>query len=309
LVSSKEIPPGGEGKIDVTFKTERRKNINRKKITVTSNDPTNPRLQIEIVADLEQLLGSSPRRQWFGRMKQSDTITKTFTIEGKKLDDVKLGEIKLKLEDNKSAYTWKANDTKDDSGRHLTIDVTVDASKLKPGRFNDILIATTNIEKAEKLELFLSGEVMGLITANPRRLYFGQFELNKEMVKTVTFTANNDKPFKVLDVSIPEGEFKIDPWGREASTEHTLTVRLTPKLDRDRIRSEMTVKTDMDKHENIVVDIHAYKQRLRPEKDLPRKAPREFSKTSTLKDNPGSKMLNNTADKKQEMDSKSKEKK
>ncbi|MCD4652467.1 DUF1573 domain-containing protein [bacterium] len=264
MVSAKEIPPGGEGKIDVTFKTQRRKGINRKKITVTSNDPTSPRLQIEIVADLEQFLDASPRRQWFGRLKQDETITKTFKIEGKKVADVKIGNIHLKVDDHKSAYSWKINESMAEDGRKISIDVTVNATKIATGRFNDVLLVETSVKEAGELELHLSGEILGPVSVNPRRLYFGQFDLNQEMVKTITLTPNNDEPFKILEASIPEGEFKIDPWNREKANEHTLTVRLNPKLDRERIRSALDVKTDMDKQPDLSVDIHAYKRRSKP---------------------------------------------
>jgi len=264
LVSAKEIPPGGEGKIDVTFKTERRKGVNKKKITVTSNDPENPRLLLEISADLEQLLDASPRRQWFGRIKQDEVITKTFTFEGKEVDNIKIEKLALKDEANQDAYTWKILDEKTPEGRSLKVDVTVDASKIPPGRFNDVLIARTSLDEAGEVELYLSGEVLGPITINPRRLYFGQYELNQEMVKTVTLTSSNDIPFKILETSIPEQEFAVDPWNREAALEHTLTIRLSPKMDRDRIRSAMTIKTDMKDQDNVEVDIHAYKRRSRP---------------------------------------------
>jgi len=264
LVSAKEIPPGGEGKIDVTFKTQRRKGVNRKKITVNSNDPENPRLQIEIVADLEQVLDASPRRQWYGRIKQEETLTKTFTLEGKEVANVKLKNLRLKTDKFKEAFTWKINDDISEEGRKLTVDVTLTAQSIPPGRFNAILIADTNIKDIKQLELNLSGEVLGPITINPRRLYFGQFEMNNEMVKTITLTANNDIPFKIMDVSSSEAEFKIDPWSGVAGNEHTITVRLTPKLDRDRIRATLEIKTDMEKQSDVSVDIHAYKRRSRP---------------------------------------------
>lgn len=63
----KEIPPGEEGKIKVTFKTANRTGINKHNVTVTSNDQTNPNLQLEVVADLYQLLTVAQLDKWFAR--------------------------------------------------------------------------------------------------------------------------------------------------------------------------------------------------------------------------------------------------
>lgn len=293
MVSAKEIPPGGEGKIDVTFKTQRRKGVNRKKITVNSNDPTNPRLQLEIVADLEVLLDASPRRIWFGRLKQDEMITKSFSIEGRELDKLQLSNFHLKSDKFTKAVSWKVEDVmmtetdvekakaKDDEkkkdekfkkdpsinrqvGRNILIHVTLDGSEVPPGRFNEVLLVDSNVKEVPELELHLSGEILGPISSNPKRLYFGQYEKNVEMVKTMTLTANNNVPFKVLEVNCDDQEFKIEPWKSGDALEHTLTVRLTPKLERDRIRSSLKIVTSMEKQKDITVDIHAYQRRTRP---------------------------------------------
>ncbi|MBN1878705.1 DUF1573 domain-containing protein [bacterium] len=266
MASAKEIPPGGEGKIDVSFKTERRKGVNRKQITITTNDPESPRIQIEVIADLEELLAASPNRQWFGQMKQDETVTRPFVFEGKLLGEAQLSNIRIKEDSpNRNAYTWKLKDTTTGETRELSLDVTVDATKIQPGRFTDIMLITTNLEKSPEIQLNLSGEVMGPIAATPQRLYFGQFEVNKEMEKTITLTSNTGQPFKIINASIDEKEFKIDPWKRDAAIEHTLKIRLFTDVPTDRIRTSLNITTDMGAQPNVQVEIHAYQQRSRPE--------------------------------------------
>ena len=62
MASAKEIPPGGEGQIDVTFKTGKAIGPIAKSITVTSNDPVNPSLTLQVKADLEALFVAKPDR-------------------------------------------------------------------------------------------------------------------------------------------------------------------------------------------------------------------------------------------------------
>ena len=60
VLKNKEVLPGGEGQIEVTFDTNRRGGDNHKTITVFSNDPSNPRAELEIRANVETLLTLVP---------------------------------------------------------------------------------------------------------------------------------------------------------------------------------------------------------------------------------------------------------
>lgn len=233
---------------------------------MTTNDPENPVIQLEVVADLQQLLAASPNRHWFGQIKQDEVITRQFTFEGSKLNEVTLTSVRLK-EDSKNtdAYTWKIHDVKQDGSRQLTLDVTVHANRIQPGRFGDILVVETDLEPSFILELYLTGDVLGPISANPQRLYFGQFEMNQEMENVLRLTANTEKPFRILTASIDDNEFRIDPWARDAAADHTITIRFLPKEIRDRIRTALVITTDLEAQPVMEIEIHAYQRRTRPD--------------------------------------------
>ncbi len=266
--------------------------MNRKQITVNTNDPSAPRTQLEVVVDLEELLAAAPNRQWYGQIKQDELVTKPFVFEGKLLAEAQISNIRIKEDSpNRDAYSWKIQDSGPGENRTLTMDVTVDAKKIRPGRFNDILLMTTNLEKVPELQLNLSGEVMGPISATPQRLYFGQFEVNKEMEKTISFTSNSGQPFKILNAAIDNKVFKIDPWNRDSAITHTLTIRLLTDAPADRIRTNLIVATDMEAQSEVQVEVHAYQQRTRPENpqvkpdpsSMKSEAPRSTSDLSSFK--------------------------
>lgn len=239
--------------------------MNRKQITVNTNDPQSPRIQLEVIADLEELLAASPNRQWFGQIKQNEKVTRPFVFEGKLLGDASLSDIRIKENSpNQTAYTWELKDAASETGRQLTLDVTVDSSKIQPGRFNDVLLISTGIKEIPQLELNLSGEIMGPISATPQRLYFGQFVVGQEMEKPITLTSNNGQPFRILNAVIDEKEFKIDPWNRDAATTHELKIRMMTDVPKDRIRTSLVVTTDMQAQPTLQVEVHAYQQRTRP---------------------------------------------
>ena len=247
-------------------------------------------MQLEVVADLYHLLTVAPTRQWFGQVKQAEETTRQFVFEGLKVNEVEFTSLKLKDElKNQDAYTWKINDAKTDETRQLTLDVTVHGDKIPPGRFGDVLIIETNLEPTVTLELVLTGEILGPVSANPQRLYFGQFEIDKEMENVLILIANTDIPFKILSASIEDSEFKIDSWNRESLTEHSLTIRFLPKETRDRIRTSLSIKTDLESQPNLEVEIHAYQRRTGQARDMKQMDARSL--TSSIKESDSSSVI------------------
>lgn len=221
-------------------------------------------MQLEVLADLQIILHANPTRQWFGQIRQDETATRTFTFEGSRMHEARLTDIRLKDgADNPEAYSWILEDTRDDAEGGLALNITVDATKISPGRFNDMLVVSTNFDEMSEMEFLLSGEVLGPISANPQRLYFGQFEVGKEMTNTVTLKANNNVPFRILDASIEDQEFKVDPWKGDASTEHELLLRFNPDTPRDRARTTLIISTDMDAQQELQIEVHGYQRRTR----------------------------------------------
>ena len=53
LLAKKEIPAGGEGKIEVTLKTGKRKRKLVKYISVYTNDPKNKKIKLKLIANIK----------------------------------------------------------------------------------------------------------------------------------------------------------------------------------------------------------------------------------------------------------------
>ncbi len=89
MASAKEIPPGGEGKIDVTFNTKNRRGKQSKKVTVLSNDSKEPKLILTVSADLKEVLGVEPQALNFGTIRWDETSTQTLQLIGEEVAMVK----------------------------------------------------------------------------------------------------------------------------------------------------------------------------------------------------------------------------
>jgi hypothetical protein len=267
LASAKEIPPGGEGKIKVTFHTERRCGINRHRVTVESNDPESPSIPLEVVADLYIALAVSPARHTLDQIKPNETVTRTFVFEGEMLEQAEITGIRLKEDvPYPDAFTWLLNDSVNGGIRDLSLDVSVNAALIPPGRFAAALVVSTNIDMPD-LELRLIGDILKHIDAKPPRLYLRHMEITCDTENQILFKSNTGIPFRILDASIEDPDFKIDPWNSEAGLEHRITFRYCPDAPRDRFLTKLVITTDLDTHREVDVDIHAYQRSFTPGTD------------------------------------------
>jgi len=80
LLSAKSIPPGQSGQIEATVKTEGVAGRVTKSITVHSNDPRAPQLQLQLTAMVEAELSLSDRSIAFGNQPKGKEVTKELFI-------------------------------------------------------------------------------------------------------------------------------------------------------------------------------------------------------------------------------------
>ena len=76
------ISPDGTGQIDVVFNTAGRKGKQSKNVSVMTNDPVNPVIQLTFSADIYVLVGFEPQRISFGKFSWKHMEQKTLKIVG-----------------------------------------------------------------------------------------------------------------------------------------------------------------------------------------------------------------------------------
>ncbi|MBN1356063.1 DUF1573 domain-containing protein [bacterium] len=263
MVSDKVIPPGGEGKVQIRFKTKNKHGKSSQKITVTSNDPTQPSLNLEVQAELEVYFDVSPRRLYFGRVKPGERITKTLTFTGKEIGSIRIRDIKIENRDALNYVQWKLHDDRTGETGIYTMDITLDPGKIKPGRFTENLIIVTDSKVVPDLTFNISGEILGPISATPPRIYFGNYEPGQSMARSVKIESSSGRPFRILSATINHDSLKASISDSSPKTVHMLEVVLDPDIKQDRFRAELIVKTDLAEHPEIEIPINGYKQRER----------------------------------------------
>ena len=251
MASAKEIPPGGEGKIDVTFKTGAGSGGKREKhITVTSNDPSSGTVSLTITTTVVERVGISPDRINFNQVKKGKEHVRYASIAGEERDTTKItgfdsSNPNVKVEINPAGFEG-------DKYQQLKI---VLLPTMRQGRFFDHITLHTDHKDFRDVSLNVIGEVTGDISLMPSQLHFGLFQTGAKIERFITVRAMEDVSFKILEVtsSIPEVTASVETM--TAGKEYKIRAVLGEKFSGDSIKGTLTIKTDMKQDGILTLDI------------------------------------------------------
>ncbi len=228
-----------------------------------TNDPDNPEVTLHLKADLVVLFAANNPRIYFGQLKRNTTISKPIEFTGEKLSDIKITGMKLE-DENEDAFTFKLKDKRQSGDDIMVIDAELDTGKIDPGRFNHKLIVTTDNEEIGETTVLLSGEILGPLSANPRRLYFVNYTPEERMEREVRVSSPEGLEFKILDAKVPDKDIQVVDFSKVENGEHIITLSLNAPKDRNRVKTDLVVETDLKDQSTLTVPIYAYEKRTRP---------------------------------------------
>jgi hypothetical protein len=168
VLTSTDIPPGGEGKIEVTFDTSHKRGQQKKSITVESNDPRTPQATLYVSAVIEILLGFDQYVLDLGRIVKGQPAALTTTLLVK---DPSLGNAVTFVSSSPhiaAALLDAPGRSSSDSGR-LKIEVTA-SPEMPAGKINATL--TARAPNAPDATVQVQGNVIGNFEVSPDMIQF-----------------------------------------------------------------------------------------------------------------------------------------
>jgi len=224
VLKTKEIAPGGQGEIEVTFDTSRRGGDNRKTITIQSNDPANPRAEMEVRAKVETLLAFEPAfvrlNPEFGKQQVSEAW-----LTGKLKDQAKL---KIVQGGDNSDVKVELAEKQQDGGTPLQgLRFTVLGKKVGFG--NGTVMLETGVQKPDKLQVGFHWTVAGNIQVVPSQVYFSAKTTGSN--ERVIRVSSRKPEFKLRDARILSGPFSAKITTPDAGTGYEVRVTLKQDLE------------------------------------------------------------------------------
>jgi len=258
-LKTKEVPPGGEGEVEVTFDTNHRGGENRKTITLFSNDPTSPRAELEIRSNVESLLTLVPAFVRLNPELGQQQVQESWLI-GKLKDQAKL-KIGEQTGDSEVAIEL-AEKKLDDGTTQQGLRFKVTGKKVGFGNGNVTL--ETGLPKPDKLQIGYHWTVAGNVQVVPAQLYFSARQ--GASAERVIRVSSRKTDFKLRDVRVLSGPFTARLMLADAGVGYEVHVTLKKEME-----NAPTTVTEIGKIELISNDP------LEPKKEVPLRMAPQFT--------------------------------
>lgn len=255
LLSTKNIPPGGEGEIEVTFKSGRSSGKKKKYISVISNDPSKPVEKIHIMADIVIPVEIRPRQIYW--VVEKDAPSKKL-VELTYQPELSINIVKIEL----SSDAFKASATPKDEGNRPGYDINIlfDGS-LPAGRFNEKLTITTDNKEYPSLSVVIRGQVTGKVKVVPGAVALGVIKDGEIPSRAIRVYVKDNRDFEITAI-VPSNPLITTEITRNTETPgYSVRVSLSARpLTSGAFSENIRIKTSVDPDAPIEIAVYAYVQ-------------------------------------------------
>ncbi len=254
LLSQEEIPPGGEGTIEVTFTAGLSGGTSQKSIHVYSNDPEQPSAQLKIKATVVVPVEVKPRSLFWVVDRNKTSIRELKLVHQ---PDIKLSITDLKFSSPQSAFSASVTPEPDAEMPTYNIALTCDGS-LPISAFNETLTIYTDNPDYSKLNVSLRGNVAGTVRVTPNAASLGVIKDGVIPARIIRIYAVNKDDFEITALEPTSPLIKTDMTKEEDSNRYRINVTLTESPPLGAFSEKLVVKTNAPEEESIVIPVHAY---------------------------------------------------
>lgn len=211
--SNVELKAGETQKIRLTFNSRNMEGGVTKKVTVRTNDPVNPSMEIIIKANVHRSLKWDPRYLSFSQVGLSDKVEQKVTVEADKNLDLKVlsAFVQGGLRGDKDSRLFDVQVSERRPGEERdAYDLTVRMSeRRKPQRISETLVVVTNVAGKDTLRIPIRGEVAGRISFSPTYAVLALVSPGEEATRDVMLSAS-EGTFKVLKAEVPDSPVRAE---------------------------------------------------------------------------------------------------
>ncbi len=252
------IAPGETGEFSFGLNTKKLRGNFTKQITVTTNDPKKPSLQLKLVGEVQHFVEVTPSAATFGRLKADSVSTKTLKVRnntGENLD--------IKLASDASEGCFKAELAEVVPGKEYELKVTAQPP-YKSGNNRHAIKLLTNHPKQKEIQVTCLALVPKRLELRPDNLRVA-LGAKTQSKRRLRFTNNGDDPVNLLDVTATADSDKllteVKTYQEGRSYEVTVTIPANYAPPKEGVA--IVLNTDDKESPKLEVPIVATKQRNR----------------------------------------------
>lgn len=152
ILSGDTAAPGESGIIHASFKTQKYEGKQKKVISVESNDPENPKIELVIQGLIKKDIAIDPQGLYFGDVPKGKIISKKV-----KVFDLSKEELQLKrIQGNEKYFDIKSDKFKGENNRGFELEITL-KPEIPVGPFSEVITLHTNMEKRPRIDVPVYG--------------------------------------------------------------------------------------------------------------------------------------------------------
>ncbi len=236
------LAPGEETRFTITYSTKRAGKAN-KKITLTTNDPTQPTTVINVVGEVKAVFTAAPSSMIIFRDAQVDSRDTVVT----RLTNSYTKPVQLKLKDDPKRDKFAVELKEIKPGMEYELQVTT-LPPLVKGLNRTTVVLETGLPEAPTLEYDVTANVRPRVAFVPPQLYVTS-SMTKPVERFVQVQYRADKPVKITDIKVEPETVKAELFDAPAVTRgrsafHRIRVTLPAFEDLPPQGGMLTVLTD-----------------------------------------------------------------
>lgn len=240
--AARSYAPGETGEISVQFDPSEAGTTGRvkKDIIVYSNDPKNSRVILSLrsfIYTIENGVPYEPATLDFKTIPVETSKTMTVTIYGEPFGQTVIEKVIIP-----EGFTYSLESIADESGVRRLVKISNNL-RSQIGRVSETLSIHTSNKAQPVLRIPISLNIIGEISVEPSRLFFGHIFQGNEARKTVRLSSSNSS-FNILEVTTDLQFIQISREKETASETQTLTAYVKGDAPPGRFKGTMTILTD-----------------------------------------------------------------
>lgn len=236
LLSDKNVPPGGIGKVRMEFKTQDRKGATSQSINVRTNDPTNQMLTLTMTAIVRGSVKVIPDRLWLDDVLSGAKVNREVLVVDSGDDILTVDKVRVP----KGITVSVLPPRKDKSGlRVIPISLSVSVDSL--GLFEKVITICTNDTRRKEIPLIISGTIQAKVKALPPRIFFGEVKPDSIARRELNISSTNGGKIEGLRATSGSPLVKIDLIPLENGAKYKMIASLNAPQNVITVRDSISV--------------------------------------------------------------------
>lgn len=246
----KTIAPGETGSVRAVLDTMTFDGPISKSITVYTNDPVNPKLQLAVKAEVQPYLFMQPGYARFVQAQKSEPGRVKQIVYTTTFDDLQITRVESPYPFLDVTYrkATEADEPREHAvGPQWILEMTLDYGRAPVGTLADYVTIHTNHPSQPIAKLPISGFVRPLIAVTPTAADFGEIEVSEPQNASMLIHSFAPENVQVTaaETDVPGVELEVTPI--EEGKKYALSVTLSPEMPKGRFDGTIKVKTDSPK--------------------------------------------------------------